>query len=217
MDQVPVERRPIVSGHVNRLRWLGVILPVAFILSLEAFRLVFVEGDTTHNTGHLALAAVTIVGVIVFALVMFRAIDATQRQIIRQNRELTAINAVTTAVQGELGVDVIIDAALESVIDSTGATEAVIRVFSPDGTPDGEGAFERHRTAAPHASPHLAPGSLVPHLIDIPLSTGTSVVGRMQLHLPEGVAEPDLLASATLKTSGIKSPHRSRSASSWWT
>jgi len=202
LDQAKVEHRPVAPSHVHRLRWLGVVLPVVFILSLEALRLALIEGDSGDAGGHLLLAAVTIVGVVVFALVMFRAIDATQRQLIRQNRELTAINAVTTAVQGELGVDVIIDAALESVIESTGATEAVIRVFSPDGTPDGEGAFERHRTAASHASPHLTPGSLVPHLIDIPLSTGTSVLGRMQLHLPEGVAEPDLLASATLNNIG---------------
>ena len=197
-----IEQRPGVPGHVNRLRWLGVILPVAFIVTLEAFRLAFVEGDDTHNPGHLVLAAVTMCGVVVFAFVMFRAIDATQRQLIRQNRELTAINAVSTAVQGELGVDVIIDAALESVIDSSGATEAVVRVFSPDGTADGEGAFERQRIAAPHGSPRMTAGSLVPHLIDIPLSTGTSVVGRLQLHLPEGVAKPDLLASATLNNIG---------------
>lgn len=202
MDQAQVERRPVVPGDVNRLRWVGVILPVVFILSLEAFRLAFVELGSADNSGHLLLAAVTLCGVVVFALVMFRAIEATQRQLIRQNRELTAINAVSTAIQGELGLDVIIDAALESVIDSTGATEAIIRVFSPDGNPDGEGGFERRRTAAPHAAPNMAVGSLVPHLIDIPLSTGTSVVGRLHLHLPEGVAEPDLLATATLNNIG---------------
>ena len=190
-----------MPASTHRLRWVGVILPVAFILALEAFRLAFV-GDGTDNRGHFLLAAVTICGVVAFAFVMFRAIDTTQRQLIRQNRELTAINAVSTAVQGELGVDVIIDAALESVIDSTGATEAVIKVFPPDGTPDGEGGFERGRVAAPHASPRLEAGSLVPHLIDIPLSTGTSVVGRLQLHLPAGAAEPDLLATATLNNIG---------------
>jgi two-component system nitrate/nitrite sensor histidine kinase NarX len=201
LDRQQVERRPGVPGQVNRLRWVGVILPVAFILSLEAFRLLIVEGGA-HNVGHFLLAAATICGVVVFALVMFRAIEATQRQLIRQNRELTAINAVSTAVQGELGLDVIIDAALESVIDSTGATEATIRVFPPDGYPDGGGGLERGRVAAQHASPHQAVGSLVPHLIDVPLSTGTSVVGRLQLHLPEGAAEPDLLASATLHNIG---------------
>jgi two-component system nitrate/nitrite sensor histidine kinase NarX len=45
-------------------------------------------------------------------------------------------------------------------------------------------------------------GQTTPHLIDIPLSTGTSVVGRMQLHLAEGVEEPDLLATATLNNIG---------------
>jgi two-component system nitrate/nitrite sensor histidine kinase NarX len=45
-------------------------------------------------------------------------------------------------------------------------------------------------------------GQVVPHLIDIPLSTGTSVLGRMLLHLPEGAEEPDLLATATLNNIG---------------
>jgi len=202
LDQAQVERHPAGPGHVNRLRRLGVILPVVFILSLEGFRFAFVEGDTTHSAGHLLLAVLTVCGVVVFAFVMFRMIEAAQRQLVRQNRELTAINAVSTAVQGELGLDVIIDAALESMIDSTGATEATIRVFPPDGNPDGDGGFERGRVAAPHASPHRPVGSLVPHLIDIPLSTGTSIVGRLQLHLPEGAAEPDLLASATLNNIG---------------
>lgn len=196
-----VEPRPLVRGQVARLRWLGVILPVAFIVSLEAFRLAFIEGDGDVR-GHLALATLTLVGVVGFAYVMFRAIEATQRQLVRQNRELTAVNAVSTAVQGELGLDVIIDAALESVIESTGATEAVIKVFPPDATADPDGGFERQRTAGPHASPHADVGSLVPHLIDIPLSTGTAVVGRMQLHLPQGVVEPDLLATATLNNIG---------------
>ena len=114
----------------------------------------------------------------------------------------TAVNAVSTAVQGELGLEVILDAALESVIDSSGATEAVIRVFPADGQPDGEGGLERRRVASPHTSPRMAAGSTTPHLIDIPLSTGTAVLGRLQLHLPEGVDEPDLLATATLNNIG---------------
>jgi len=200
--RMQVEPRPVVRGQIARLRWLGVILPVAFILSLEAFRLIFVEGSEGDARGHLALATVTIVGVIVFASAMFRAIETTQRQLVRQNRELTAVNAVSTAVQGELGVEVIMDAALESVLESTGAAEAVIKVFPPDAIADPDGGFERRRSVRPHGSPHAEIGSLVPHLIDIPLSAGSSVVGRLQLHLPDGVAEPDLLATATLNNIG---------------
>jgi two-component system nitrate/nitrite sensor histidine kinase NarX len=129
---------------------------------------------------------------------MFYLIERAQRQVIRQNRELAAVNAVSTAVQGELGVEQIIDAALHSVIETTGATEASVTVFpSPDQK---AAAIERRVAVAPHASPAaLGP---VPHLIDIPLTAGAAVLGRMRLHLPEGASEPDLLASATLANIG---------------
>ncbi len=190
------------SGDVRRLRWIGAVLPVVFIVGLELIRFTVIETDTTHNPGHIVLAATTVLAVVAFALLMFSLIERAQRHIIRQNRELAAVNAVSTAVQGELGVDVIIDAALQSVIEASGATEASVTVFSPVGQPPGEGGLERRQIAAEHASPHPALGSTVPHLIDIPLSTGSSVVGRMRLHLPGGAAEPDLLATATLQNIG---------------
>ena len=192
----------MVPVELDRLRWIAVVLPVAFIMAMEALRLLLVEGDTSQQSGHFALAGMMLVGAVTFALVMFLGIEATQRQLVRQNHELAAVNAVSTAVQGELGLDTIIDAALESVIASTGATEAVVRVFAGDGTHDGEPGYERRRVATAHASPLAESGQVVPHLIDIPLSTGTTIVGRMQLHLPEGVAEPDLLATATLNNIG---------------
>jgi two-component system nitrate/nitrite sensor histidine kinase NarX len=194
----------VASGwtNVHRLRWIGVILPVAFIGTLELIRFTVVETDMTRQAGHIALAATTILAVVAFAILMFFFIERAQRQVIRQNRELAAVNAVSTAVQGELGVDVIIDAALASVIESTGATEAGVTVFAPEGQPSGEGGLERRLVAAEHPSPRPAMGAAVPHLIDIPLSTGSSVVGRMRLHLPEGATEPDLLTTATLQNIG---------------
>ena len=190
------------SGAVRRLGWIGVGLPVVFIVTLELIRFTVVEGDTAHNPGHIVLAATTVLAVVAFALLMSSLIERAQRHIIRQNRELAAVNAVSTAVQGELGVDVIIDAALESVIASTGATEASVTIFDPAGGPAGEGAGERRVVRAEHASPMQGIGSVVPHLIDIPLSAGASVVGRMRLHLPAGATAPDLLASATLQNIG---------------
>jgi two-component system nitrate/nitrite sensor histidine kinase NarX len=198
----------MMSGwtNVRRLKWVGVVLPVVFIVTLELIRFTMVETDATHDPGHIVLAATTVLAIVAFALLMFSLIERAQRQVIRQNRELAAVNAVSTAVQGELGVDVIIDAALASVIASTGATEASVTIFDPDGLPAGEavreGTGERRVVRAEHASPMQGIGSVVPHLIDIPLSAGASVVGRMRLHLPAGAAEPDLLASATLQNIG---------------
>jgi signal transduction histidine kinase len=202
LDESRDRRGSTVAGDFARLRWLGVVLPVVFVIGLEVVRVTFVDRDPGQMPGHLTLAMATIVGVVVFASLMFWLIERAQRQVLRQNRELTAVNAVSTAVQGELGVDVIIDAALSSVIDSTGATEASVTIFAPDGRAEGEGGLERRLVASGHRPPAPDMVSDIPHLIDIPLSTGTSVVGRMRLHMAAGAAEPDLLTSATLQNIG---------------
>jgi signal transduction histidine kinase len=202
MTQPQARHRRSVPVELDRLRWIAVVLPVAVILLIEGLRLGFVARDPSQQGGHLALAGMLLVGVITFAFVMFLGIEATQRQLVRQNHELAAVDAVSTAIQGELALEAVLDAALESVMQSTGATQASIRIFGHGGEPDTEPALERHRATGPHASPMPAVGQTVPHLIDIPLSTGAMVVGRMLLHLPAGADEPDLLATATLNNIG---------------
>ena len=187
------------TAEFRRLTWLGIGLPILFLALVESFRFVVIESDPLHRAEHVAIAAVMAIGIVAFAIGIFRLVRQTERRIIRQNRELTAINAVSTAIQGELGVESILDAALQAVVDRTGATGASVVVFAHDGQP--ETGLERELVLAPHASV-TAMGSDQPHLIDIPLTRGQSIVGRLRLHLPEGVEEPDLLASATLQNIG---------------
>jgi two-component system nitrate/nitrite sensor histidine kinase NarX len=196
---LPADRQRRALGDLRQLKWLGVALPIVILAGIEAFRYVFVEDSPIHRAEHVAIAAVTAIGIVAFALFMFTLIERAERQIVRQNRELTAINAVSTAVQGELAVDQIIDAALQTVIARTHATEASVVVFAHEGKPDS--GLERKVVRLQHASAG-AMGSSAPHLIDIPLARGTAIVGRMRLHLPEGSADPDLLASATLQNIG---------------
>lgn len=186
-------------GTALPLKWIGIGLPIAFLVVIEVFRATAIENDPLQRAEHVAIAAITGIGAVAFALFMFHMIERAERRIVRQNRELTAINAVSKSVQGELAVEQIIDAALHTVIDRTGATEASVAIFPHDGQPDS--GLERTVVAGAHASAaHV--GSDLLHLIDIPLSRGVSVIGRMRLHLPEGVDEPDLVASATLQNIG---------------
>jgi len=125
---------------------------------------------------------------------------------VRQNRELAAMNAVSSAVQGEVGVDRIIDVALESVLTTSGAVKASVTIFNTeDRSPDGPGVTRR-ALAAPGSAllvPDDPGGSEAP-IIDFPLSTGTVTVGRMQLWLPVGAASGDRLASGTLQNIGLQ-------------
>jgi len=192
----------------RRLKVMSVLLPVGFIVALEIVRYT-VEGRDFHLNGfwdgyRLVFVAVTIVSIVAFGLLMFRFIDRAQRQVVRQNRELAATNAVSSAVQGEVGVDRIIDVVLESVLTTSGAAEASVTVFTTeDRSPDGAGVTRR-RLAAPGSTvfaPEDPEGATAP-IIDFPLSTGTVTVGRMRLRLPVGAAAGDRLASGTLQNIG---------------
>lgn len=181
------------------LAGLGIAVPILFLFLIEAFRFFVIENDPIQRAEHVAIAVVIAIGTVGFALSMFRLIERAERRIVRQNRELTAINAVSTAIQGELGVEQILDAALEVVVERTSATEGSLLVYAHEQQPGT--ALERTLVVAPHATPG-AVGSEEVHLIDIPLARGQQLVGRLRLHLPEGVAEADLPTVSTLQNIG---------------
>ena len=155
---------------------------------------------------HAMVVAVCVACIVAFGLVMLRLIDRAQRQVVRQNHELAATNALSRAVQGEVGVDRIVDVALESLLATSGAVRASVTIFSgEDRSPDGAGV--KRDLLAVHGSAPLVPddpgGSDAP-VIDFPLSTGTVTVGRMRLWLPAGAGTDDRLASGTLQNIGYQ-------------
>jgi two-component system nitrate/nitrite sensor histidine kinase NarX len=192
----------------RRLKVMSVLLPVGFILALE-FVHYTVEARDGRIDGfwdgyRLIFIAVTVASIVAFGLVMFRFIDRAQRQVVRQNRELAATNALSSAVQGEVGVDRIIDVALESMLTTSGATQASVTIFTTeDRSPNGAGVTRRQVAALGSAVlvPNDPGGGEAP-IIDFPLSTGTVTVGRMQLWLPVGAGAGDRLASGTLQNIG---------------
>jgi len=195
----------------RRLKVMSILLPVGFIVAMEFvhFR---IDGNDRQLDGfwdgsRLVFIAVNVAAIVAFGLVMFRFIDRAQRQVVRQNRELAATNTVTSAVQGEVGVDRIIDVALASVLTTSGATKASVTIFSTeDRSPDGAGVTRR-LLAAPGSTLPMpddpgGPGGPDAPIIDFPLSTGKVTVGRMRLWLPADAGTGDRLASGTLKNIG---------------
>jgi signal transduction histidine kinase len=188
----------------RRLKVLSVVLPVAFVVSLEIVRFRVSDRGLLTDGYRLVFVAVTVVSIAAFGLAMFHFIDRAQRLVLRQNRELAATNAVSTAVRGKLGVDRVIDVALDSVLSSSGATEASVTVFAPAESPLGSDGGTLHRRTASGAT-RAAPVDLrngSSDVVEIPLSTGTSVVGRLRLQLPAGARAVDSLGSGTLQTIG---------------
>jgi len=192
----------------RRLKVISVLLPVGFILALELVHYQAEAGEP-RVPGYWGFyrpisVSFTVVCIVAFALVMFRFIDRAQQQVERQNRELTATNAMSSAIQSEAGVDRIIEVALESLLTTSGAVKASVTIFTTaDRSPDGAGVT-RQMLADP-GSAQLAPGdpgNVDAPVIDLPLSTGAITVGQMRLWLPVSAGAGDRLASGTLQNIG---------------
>jgi signal transduction histidine kinase len=188
---------------LRRLKVIIVVLPIAFVLTLEFALFTLVGEGLLSHTVRVICVGVTVVSIVAFGLVMFQFIDRAQRQVLRQNRALAATNGVSNAVRGEIGVDRIIDVALQSVLSSSKATEVSVTVFPPEGPPLDADSGTHHRLAV-SGSPSSGADEVgnPAGLVEIPLSTGTIVVGRMQLHLPVGASKGDGLGSGTLQHIG---------------
>ena len=186
---------------LHRLKMASVLLPVVFMVALELVRSLVPGVGISWDGYHLSFVAVTVLSITAFGLVMFQFIELAQRQVLRQNRGLAAMNAVSSAVQGELGVERIIDVVLESVLASSGADEVSVTVFDPQDPPlDADNRTYRRVTESGSTSEGLDQlRSPAAGLVEFPLSTGTRVVGRMRLFLPADARECDCLDSDTLQ------------------
>lgn len=68
------------AGYLRRLKVVGVVLPVLFILALELIRFSVIEKGFADYSPHIVLAVTTVVGVIAFSFVMFHFIGRAQTE-----------------------------------------------------------------------------------------------------------------------------------------
>ena len=181
---------------VDRRLWaIGILLPVGFAIGLELVRWQLeqqgVWSPGVFEIWHFAGLAVVVVGIVLFAVFMFRLIDQTDRQVIRQNRDLTAANAVAGAIQGQQTVQAIVDSALTSLLRTSGASQARIRFLESAGLP--------HHDARTVTLSGVRVDTGSPSL-EVPLAHGSAVVGRLALWYPAGADVADRIGGAALSS-----------------
>ncbi|MFL6152512.1 MAG: histidine kinase [Ornithinibacter sp.] len=195
--QRPVDPPPSPRLVNRRLRAIGILLPVGFAIALEVVRWQLEQSGVwspgVFEVWHFAGLAVVVVGIVLFAAFMFRLIDQTERQVLRQNRDLTAANAVAGAIQGQSTVPAIVDSALRALLPTSGARQARIRVLDPAGPPHPDTASRTLALPGSHidtASPTL----------EVPLAQGSTVVGRLALWYPDDGDGTDRIGGAALSS-----------------
>jgi two-component system sensor histidine kinase DevS len=90
----------------SRLRWATIVIPAAFLLTLEAVTVGVVEPLTAPWLAALAAAAVTLLGAVFFSRLVFRAVEEAQAR-------LAALNEASLSLTSELSLE----AVLQKVVD----------------------------------------------------------------------------------------------------
>lgn len=105
------------------LKMATIVAPAIFVGLFEISRhSLFVEHQPMIM-GNLIVFGTILVGAFLFSRVIFGIIERMQREIVRRNQELAAVNSVALAVSESLNLDVILYRALDRVLQVT-ATEA---------------------------------------------------------------------------------------------
>ena len=202
------------ARDLQRLKWIGVVAPVAFVWLFEIVRFAIIEPAYRNDTAHLISALLMAGSVIVFAGLMAALIDRTQRRLIAQNKDLTATHAVSTAVRGGLSMSETLGHALERMVDQTGALAGVIRVDAgssgpfvirrPMLLPEGLAWITPllDEEVVPRAHPvYERRAAIDTGVLDLPLIHAEATVGSMRLVLHPPV-RPDLSPAALADITG---------------
>jgi two-component system nitrate/nitrite sensor histidine kinase NarX len=126
-----------MKASLIRLKWYTIILPIAFLAVAQAVAVLVANPTASTTSIHLLATAVIAVCVVVFSTVVFRVIGGMQQKIVRQNEELSALNAVSTAVAGSLELEEAVTRALDNVMAVTKASvgEIVVESETPEDEP----------------------------------------------------------------------------------
>jgi signal transduction histidine kinase len=179
---------------LTRAKWVGVLLPIAFIWAFEIVRWYVVEPSVPADSAHVFSALVLSGGAVLFSLGLFGILDHAQSRLVESHQDLAATHAVASALQGGEDLAATLEACLDRVLEHTGALGGEIVVEGPGGRalvvrrPAGLGAgmawVETILDDAPATPQDLTRNDLPgvdATLIDVPLRSPAAAVGVMRL------------------------------------
>jgi signal transduction histidine kinase len=200
---------------LNRLKWATMVLPVVFVWGFELVRFFVLDPRLTGDESHVAAAMIMGAAIVVFATVVSIYLDRTQKQLVAQNKDLSATHAVSSAVRGGLSLPDLLAQALERLMTQTGGLAGQISVHAPGHAP----LTIRRPAALPPGLSWLGPildepadpalfapryarrSGVDTGVIDIPLIRGVERLGQLRLVYHPPIA-PDISDAALADIAG---------------
>ncbi len=203
------------ARDLNRLKWATILLPIGFVWVFELIRFLVLDPRLAGDEGHVASAMIMGAAIIGFATVISLYLDRAQRQLVSQNKDLTATHAVSSAVRGGSSLPDLLDQSLDRVVTQTGALAGIVTVHGTDGEPL---TIRRPTTftpglawlgplldepfdAAVDAPRYSHRSGIDTGVLDLPLTRGSNRIGHLRLAFHPPV-EPDISDAALTDIAG---------------
>ena len=181
---IPPSAGDPIRKHSSTFRWLQVLgyaLPVVVIVGLELLILPhageYADGFAGRYEVLVGVVLLSALAIALFSAGMFHLIRRSQRQVLRESKQLAAVNAVTSAIRDEADVDAILAAARTALLSSSCAQDVEFEVWNA-----------RNGSAHPEHLIHPAPTSAEPcdrsrecRCSHVRLTTGTEAIGSMRV------------------------------------
>jgi signal transduction histidine kinase len=206
---------PRGARDLNRLKWATILLPIGFVWVFELIRFLVLDPRLAGDEGHIASAMIMGAAIILFATVISLYLDRAQRQLVSQNKDLTATHAVSSAVRGGSSLPDLLEQSLDRVVTQTGALAGIVTVHGTDGEPL---TIRRPTTftpglawlgplldepfdAAVDAPRYSRRSGIDTGVLDMPLVRGSNRIGHLRLAFHPPV-EPDISEAALTDIAG---------------
>ncbi|HYO44835.1 MAG TPA: hypothetical protein VES19_16680, partial [Candidatus Limnocylindrales bacterium] len=206
---------PNGSRDLNRLKWATVLLPIGFVWAFELLRFLVLDPGMSGDESYVASAMIMGGAIVVFATIVSIYLDRTQRQLVAQNKDLTATHAVSSAVRGGLSLPDLLDQSLDRVVAQTGALAGSVTIQGADDLPL---TIRRPAVLAPgmvwlapvlgeaadpavDAPRYTRRAGIDTGVLDLPLIRGTNRIGHLRLAFHPPV-EPDISDEALADIAG---------------
>jgi len=115
---------------LKRLRALAIIIPIGGVIAMEVGRYVVIGLISWEK--RLALDLLFVAAIVIFAAVIFRAVDEMQDRLKRQNEELLALHSAGLDVTADLTLDVVLRKVVEQARSLVGAKYGAVSVIDKD-------------------------------------------------------------------------------------
>jgi len=118
---------------LDRLKWLTIILPIMFMAALQACLMLLLEPNLGSTLGHWVALGMVAAAVVGFSTIVFRVLNAMQREIIEQNEQSQALYEIGLKITSLQDIQQILRFIVERAREMLGSETAALCLAHGNG------------------------------------------------------------------------------------